>query len=1717
MTIEHDVHPKPRRTRPRMRRLTTLALALALPLSTVALPAQAAIGSATTHIGEKYGTGVGYWFGSYELNNDETVFCAIQPGNQVGPPALLNGGRIKPTYGPKKLVTSHQAVKNSGSKVTVDGKIRARIAYIVSRWGETSSKERAIAIERLVLQKTGVGMTAAAERNTAWTQDTVDSMWSESAKYYGPYTMSDLSLKLAKNQKTATLSGIGAKSQAGNWMNNYTTKLTITGDAVWAANDKKTLEVDSHTSGISRTINIQGAGKISVKMQISGLREHRLVIREALESSISGNTPQDIMVAGIAQSVSSTKTVTSTATPKITTQTSHKTTTPGSKITDKLTVSAASGVWPDGQKVTVTSTLWGPLAKAPTLANSVPSGTPKVGSVNTVVDGPGTYTTPAVTLPNSKGHYVWTESAPATGNVAGWTSQYGVASEITEADWNKFEYSISTQTSKATAAKGDSLTDKLSVKVTSGTWVPNHKITVTSTLWGPFTTKPTLANSVPTNAPKVSSVNTTITGPGDFTTPAIKLPTKSGYYVWTETAAATSYAPAWASKFGVPSEITVVPWTPTVATIAQLPVVDVANKEADLSDNIRIDGAKPNSAISGKAVLYYAGVTQPSQTLVVPADAVEIGSVTFSALTDAFGNARLVSAPVTLGAGYLDGYYTWVVSIDGTNDGLSAYTSPFGVESETQKIENLFAYPPYATTRTSQAIAEPGDWIFDQMVIHDPADLIKPDRPLAMTSTLWGPITGAGIGDTVPTGTNKVGEVTVEITDAGAYDTPSVQLPLDAEKGLYAWTYSYPDNGGVVAYDPALGHDEYIGRNELGIVEEEATRLPWSPRVETQTSHPVAVAGTALTDELEIYDARPNVAIDVESTLYGPFTDKPVLSAAVPAGAPVVGTVSTQVTPDANGRATAETDPLTVPSEGYYVWVETIAESTDKLSLAWQSQFGIASETTLVRWQPTVTTVASHAIADVDMALSDILTVSGLKPGHSVDVVSTLWGPFTTAPTLSAAIPANAPKVGTVTTTVSGDGTYTTDTLDVVEGGFYVWTEMIAETPEIIEWQSPFGIASETTFVRYQPKIVTQTSHEVAVPQTAISDKLTVSGLRDDMTLTVESTLYGPLATRPTESSTIPVDAPVAGTVTTTVTGNGDFTTDAVTVSDPGFYTWVDEIVEGPENSEWVSRFGVPSETTLVQWQPEVATVSSHQNVVAGSAIHDTLEIVGLDPAATVDVISRLYGPFDMQPQLSDDVPANAPLVGEVTTVGVGNGEHTTPSLVVPSEGYYVWVETIAAANGQAAWTSQFGIGSETTLVKWTPLVQTRTSHPSVEPPAEISDHLQMSNAAPSRTYTVESTLWGPFESRQARTAQEPDAKYKVTTLTTKLVTDSDGNATGETAKVKLTSEGFFFWSETIFETDESFMWQSDFWIESETTIAKWQPTVVTETSHIVATPGTTIYDKIKVSNIPTGETLEVVSTLWGPLDAKPERMAHVPAGTPAVGTVTTQVAATDNEQWLDTEGVTISALGYYVWTETIAETGETSLWQSDFGIAEETTLIPWTPTIETRTSEKDSEATLEIFDHLRVTNAKPNSQITVTSTLWGPFDEKPQLRATVPDGAPMAGQVTTVITGNGDYTTPTVELPGVGWFVWTETAEGTADSLEWASPFGVESEITYASPYSGGGGGDEPPGGGGGQDGPQLPDTGANVKAFVFAALALLLAGVGAVAVRSRRRSHTE
>lgn len=262
--------------------------------------------------------------------------------------------------------------------------------------------------------------------------------------------------------------------------------------------------------------------------------------------------------------------------------------------------------------------------------------------------------------------------------------------------------------------------------------------------------------------------------------------------------------------------------------------------------------------------------------------------------------------------------------------------------------------------------------------------------------------------------------------------------------------------------------------------------------------------------------------------------------------------------------------------------------------------------------------------------------------------------------------------------------------------------------------------------------------------------------------------------------------------------------------------------------------------------------------------------------------------------------------------------------------------------------------------------------------------------------------------------------------------------------------------------------------------LSAFQPAVETQSSVARTEPGTTIHDVLKVTAGPPPEdssegavpwlvmpgsgepvSVEVASTLWGPLDAPPVPGATVPQGTPDVGSVTTRV---DGPGTYTTPGLDVPSPGWYVWTETIAPEGAVPAeaaayvraWKGKYGITAETTFVPWTPTAQTELSSHKALTGESVTDAVTVSGFGPSPEDApgnIVLSMYGPLTESPALTDQVPAEAPLHF-TTTVPAVNGSHTSPKfAPFKEPGCYTVVASYQGDDYTNPFASAFGEPSE----------------------------------------------------------------
>lgn len=511
--------------------------------------------------------------------------------------------------------------------------------------------------------------------------------------------------------------------------------------------------------------------------------------------------------------------------------------------------------------------------------------------------------------------------------------------------------------------------------------------------------------------------------------------------------------------------------------------------------------------------------------------------------------------------------------------------------------------------------------------------------------------------------------------------------------------------------------------------------LTFAPVVRTQVASTFVSEGEAFVDTVAAAVAEGSapwrvvdgagIPVVATGTLYGPLADRPAVSAAPPADAPVVG--SETLTLAGPGTYTSG-GSLRAPGSGFYTWVWSIAENDQPAATAevlddgyfFADQYGLVSETHVVPLTLAVVSQASAAEVGFGAEISDTLTVAlargdwlteGDEPVPAVFDGTAYFMPGATAPTVSDSVPAEAVVIGSSTVTATGPGTYAaSSSVNAPLGeGFVTWVWSLSAssaTAAYFEpWNDQFGLPAETTRVA-PPVVATQ-----AVGASAIGDEVHDTALVGGVLpahgsyLVFEAYYRASGADVVCDESTRVFDSsntPVA------VTEVGSYDSPVTTFTEYGTYYWIESLYSHDNQLLHRGECGLPAETTVVA--PGVVSTVAVATVLPGEPAHDVATVEGLTPRGATLV-------FEAYVQTSPDGPLCSTETLKFTSTPVrvtGAGEYTSPSTTFEEGGTYYWVETLRDRNGETLHRGVCGAPGETTTVSRPALAS--TGAPATQP-----------------------------------------------------------------------------------------------------------------------------------------------------------------------------------------------------------------------------------------------------------------------------------------------------------------------------------------------------------------------------------------------------------------
>jgi Sortase domain len=437
----------------------------------------------------------------------------------------------------------------------------------------------------------------------------------------------------------------------------------------------------------------------------------------------------------------------------------------------------------------------------------------------------------------------------------------------------------------------------------------------------------------------------------------------------------------------------------------------------------------------------------------------------------------------------------------------------------------------------------------------------------------------------------------------GAYITDPVRL---AEAGIYAYQE-------VIA-----GDGDHVGLTTPCNVPSERVRVEVQPRVTTEVSKKRTEPGAPIHDEVRVLGLAGESAA-VRAALYGPFAAPDVIKCN---GKPVW---SETFSVSADGLY--ETKPVTLETPGFYTFREWIAPTG--FVRAATTMCGEVEETTVVVASPQVRTRISDQTTRPGVRITDRVIVEGLG-ALAVTVKVALFGPFASR----SAIRCTGQPYWRGTFSARGDGTYTTQPVEIDRVGYYTYRESIAGSVASKPAVTECADVAETTLATAQPAVTTIVSNDVVGLGSTLFDRIRVSGLGETR-VRIGVELFGPFATR--------ADIGCGGTPywqgVAYARGDGELRSPSVRLAKVGFYAYRERILPAPHVTQTETECALVAETALAA--PAINTGRSRGGGVKQVGSPDrraptrvAIASLGIDAPVTPTGINVAKGELDAHPNV---------------------------------------------------------------------------------------------------------------------------------------------------------------------------------------------------------------------------------------------------------------------------------------------------------------------------------------------------------------------------------------------------------------------------------------------------------------------------------------------------
>lgn len=566
----------------------------------------------------------------------------------------------------------------------------------------------------------------------------------------------------------------------------------------------------------------------------------------------------------------------------------------------------------------------------------------------------------------------------------------------------------------------------------------------------------------------------------------------------------------------------------------------------------------------------------------------------------------------------------------------SAASLDLNAQSITPSENNALGVPKSQPTVTTQASA--GGVV--RTAVTDTATLSNGTANMGgiLYYTLWGP------SSTVDCSA-KVAEVSTPVNGNGAYTSPAV-TPTQA--GTYYWTVRYVGDL----------NNSNIGETSCGAANETVTLAKATPTL-TPSASPASLTVGGSASDVGVLASGYNPTGSITFALF-PTSD------ATCSGSPVF-TKSAPV----NGNNSYPSNSYTTTAAGSFKWQASYSGDGNNNRVTGTCG-GTSQLLTVDRASPTLTTSATVSVT-VGSTVTDTATLVNSYHGTRT-ITFSLYGPSPTQ--------ACTTLVGSVTRTVSGDGTYTSPEITPPHAGTYWWIANYDGDSNNNATTNPCGETNESTTVDRKTPTATPTATSSVTVGGGAQEQVQIAG-GFGATGSITFTVY---------AST---DATCQGTTfftsTKPVSGDSTYTSDAWSTNAVGDYKWGFSYTGDGDNNA-VSRCGGTGQLTTVNKASPTITTTPSAGVVVGNNVSDSAVLNSAFNPSGGSIEFTLYSNAACTSQVFTSTNS---LTFSSNTWSATSGSHTTSTA-----GTYYWKARYAGnANNNSYTTSCGGAGDEQVVV----------------------------------------------------------------------------------------------------------------------------------------------------------------------------------------------------------------------------------------------------------------------------------------------------------------------------------------------------------------------------------------------------------------------------------